>query len=46
MLDAPGGWVYLCGHFHMLGGLVPNMYTLQQTGLLELELADWKDNRM
>ncbi|CAK9804583.1 Transmembrane protein 62 [Anthophora plagiata] len=38
--------VYLCGHYHMLGGTVPNMYTLQQAGFLELELADWKDNRM
>lgn len=44
--DAPGCWVYLCGHFHMLGGLVPNMYTLQKNGFLELELGDWKDNRM
>lgn len=40
------GMVYLCGHYHMLGGAVPNMYTLQQAGFLELELADWKDNRM
>ncbi|XP_017875580.1 transmembrane protein 62-like [Ceratina calcarata] len=38
--------VYLCGHYHMLGGAVPNMYTLQHAGFLELELADWKDNRM
>lgn len=38
--------VYVCGHYHMLGGAVPNMYTLQQAGFLELELADWKDNRM
>lgn len=38
--------VYLCGHYHTLGGAVPNMYTLQQAGFLELELADWKDNRM
>ncbi|KAG7203784.1 hypothetical protein KM043_013805 [Ampulex compressa] len=38
--------VYLCGHYHMLGGAVPNMYTLQQAGFLELELGDWKDNRM
>lgn len=37
---------YLCGHFHTLGGTVPNMYSLQQAGFLELELADWKDNRM
>ncbi|XP_067009565.1 transmembrane protein 62 isoform X2 [Anabrus simplex] len=44
--SAPEGLAYLCGHFHMLGGVVPNMYTLQQAGFLELELGDWKDNRM
>ncbi|KYM77064.1 Transmembrane protein 62 [Atta colombica] len=38
--------VYLCGHFHTLGNMVPNMYSLQKMGFLELELADWKDNRM
>lgn len=38
--------VYVCGHLHQLGGLVKNMYTLQQAGFLELELGDWKDNRM
>ncbi|XP_003703373.1 transmembrane protein 62 isoform X2 [Megachile rotundata] len=37
---------YLCGHYHMLGGIAPNMYTIQRAGFLELELADWKDNRM
>ncbi|GFT54032.1 transmembrane protein 62 [Trichonephila clavipes] len=36
---------YLCGHLHTLGGIVPEMYTLQSTGALELELADWKENR-
>lgn len=40
------GLVYLCGHLHRLGGLVPQMYTLQKEGFLELELGDWKDNRM
>lgn len=40
------GLAYLCGHLHTLGGIVPNMYTLQQDGFLELELGDWKDNRM
>ncbi|GAB6029706.1 hypothetical protein CHUAL_005428 [Chamberlinius hualienensis] len=40
------GVAYLCGHFHTLGGWIPHMYTLQKTGFLELELADWKDNRM
>lgn len=38
--------VYVCGHYHTLGGMVPNMYTLQQAGFLELELGDWKDNRL
>ncbi|XP_074644153.1 transmembrane protein 62-like [Tubulanus polymorphus] len=37
---------YLCGHLHTLGGLVPNMYAKQKSGNLELELGDWKDNRM
>ncbi|KAK3863323.1 hypothetical protein Pcinc_030893 [Petrolisthes cinctipes] len=37
---------YLCGHLHTLGGLVYNMYTRQHTGALELELADWKDERV
>ncbi|CAH1408269.1 unnamed protein product [Nezara viridula] len=37
---------YLCGHFHNMLGFVPNMYTLQKKGFYELELADWKDNRM
>lgn len=37
--------VYVCGHLHTLGGLIPNMYTLQRDGFLELELGDWKDNR-
>ena len=40
------GLAYLCGHLHTLGGVVPNMYTLQQAGFLELELADWKSCRM
>lgn len=37
---------YLCGHLHTLGGLVPQMYTMQDEGFAELELADWKDGRM
>lgn len=40
------GLVYLCGHLHQLGGLIPRMYTMQHAGFLELELGDWKDNRM
>lgn len=38
--------VYVCGHLHAMGGLVPRMYTKQRKGFLELELGDWKDNRM
>lgn len=40
------GYVYLSGHLHTLGGLAKNMYALQDTNFFELELADWKDNRM
>ncbi|XP_018565162.1 transmembrane protein 62 [Anoplophora glabripennis] len=40
------GLVYVCGHLHKLGGLIPQMYTLQKAGFLELEVGDWKDNRM
>ncbi|KAK7474694.1 hypothetical protein BaRGS_00034059 [Batillaria attramentaria] len=37
---------YLCGHLHTLGGLVPQMYSRQKTGTLELELGDWMENRI
>ncbi|XP_013389484.1 transmembrane protein 62-like [Lingula anatina] len=40
------GIAYMCGHLHTLAGLVPKMHTLQKEGYLELELGDWKDNRM
>ncbi|XP_060530687.1 transmembrane protein 62-like isoform X2 [Cylas formicarius] len=40
------GMVYVCGHLHTLGGLIPSMYSMQKGGFLELELGDWKDNRM
>ncbi|CAN7988432.1 unnamed protein product, partial [Ixodes hexagonus] len=36
---------YLCGHFHTVGGLFRELYLLQPTGALELELADWKHGR-
>lgn len=39
-------YVYLCGHLHTQGGLITNMYTLQKDGFLELELGDWKSNRL
>ncbi|XP_077286400.1 transmembrane protein 62-like [Arctopsyche grandis] len=44
--SAKSSKVYLCGHLHQLGGLVTEMYTIQRQGYLELELGDWKDNRM
>ncbi len=40
------GGVYLCGHLHNLLGLMKRMYARHGTGMLELELADWKDNRV
>ncbi|ELT94129.1 hypothetical protein CAPTEDRAFT_182321 [Capitella teleta] len=39
------GAVYMCGHLHTLAGLAPHMHSPQQSGYLELELGDWKDNR-
>lgn len=44
--SGPGSQVYVCGHLHSMGGLVPQMYTKHRDGFLELELGDWKDNRM
>ncbi|GFS22928.1 transmembrane protein 62 [Elysia marginata] len=41
-----GSIMYLCGHLHTLGDLVPRMYAKHKTGQLELELGDWKDNRV
>lgn len=43
--DSKGTQVYVCGHLHSMGGLVPQMYTKHKKGYLEIELADWKDNR-
>jgi hypothetical protein len=43
---ASKGIAYLCGHLHNFVGIVPNMYSRHHSGMLELELADWKDNRM
>ncbi|XP_078419066.1 transmembrane protein 62 isoform X2 [Cetorhinus maximus] len=36
---------YLCGHLHALGGLMPVLHSRNAQGTLELELADWMDNR-
>ncbi|XP_070613994.1 transmembrane protein 62 [Erythrolamprus reginae] len=37
--------VYLCGHFHTLGGLMPVLHARHPDGTLELELGDWKTSR-
>ncbi|XP_063418697.1 transmembrane protein 62-like [Mytilus trossulus] len=37
---------YLCGHLHTLNGLLTRMYTRHNTGTIELELGDWRDNRL
>lgn len=44
--SAGSSQVYVCGHLHSMGGLVKRMYTKHKKGYLELELGDWKDNRM
>lgn len=36
---------YLCGHLHTFFDLMPRIYVRRDGGLLELELADFKDNR-
>ncbi|XP_055329801.1 transmembrane protein 62-like [Paramacrobiotus metropolitanus] len=41
-----GAVAYLSGHLHTLGGLAPELYALQKSGTLELELGDWKANRL
>ncbi|XP_064622069.1 transmembrane protein 62-like isoform X2 [Lineus longissimus] len=40
------GSAYLCGHLHTLGGVMPQMFTMHKEGNLELELGDWRDNRI
>ena len=37
---------YLCGHLHTLAGLLTRMYSRHNTGTIELELGDWRDNRL
>ncbi|KAI4875117.1 hypothetical protein NFI96_025236 [Prochilodus magdalenae] len=37
--------VYLCGHLHTLGGMMPVLHSRHTSGTLELELGDWMDNR-
>lgn len=42
IVDGP----YLCGHFHTIGNLVTKMHSTQQPGFVEVELGDWKYNRL
>ncbi|XP_065212038.1 transmembrane protein 62-like [Planococcus citri] len=37
---------FLSGHMHQVDNLVPKMYSYMKEGLFELELADWKTNRI
>ena len=43
--DILAGQIYLCGHYHTFFNLVREMYTRYFSGLLEVELGDWKENR-
>ena len=38
--------IYLCGHLHNIHGLAPSnsIWTRHESGLLEVELADWNKN--
>ncbi|KAK2706171.1 hypothetical protein QYM36_016266 [Artemia franciscana] len=40
------GMAYLNGHLHTFFMMVPKMHTLHHSGLIELELGDWKDHRI
>jgi hypothetical protein len=40
------GAAYLCGHLHTFLGVEPELHTRHSNGLLELELGDWKFNRL
>nr|XP_002129413.1 transmembrane protein 62 [Ciona intestinalis] len=39
------GDLYLSGHFHDFRGLAPHQYAMHSQGFLELEVADWMNNR-
>jgi len=41
-----GAKAYLCGHLHTFAGVIPEMFARQKEGFFELELGDWKDNRL
>ncbi len=38
--------VYLSGHYHTGYGHFHRMYARHKTGMLELELGDWKEYRV
>lgn len=42
LIDGP----YLCGHYHTIGNMVMKMQVSQESGYVELELGDWKYNRL
>lgn len=39
------GLAYLSGHLHTAYGWVPAMHVIQDSGTLELEAGDWRDDR-
>lgn len=42
---AANGIAYLCGHLHTFLDYVTHMYAVHHSGLMELELGDWKIGR-
>jgi len=42
---AANGIAYLCGHLHTFYESVTHMYAMHHSGLMELELGDWKQGR-
>lgn len=40
------GGVYLAGHLHKLQGLADTLYAVNSKDFLELELGDWRSNRL
>jgi len=42
---AANGIAYLCGHLHTFLDYVTHMYAKHHSGLMELELGDWKQGR-
>lgn len=44
--EFPEGLVYMSGHLHTAGDFSRHMYAMHPEGFLELEVADWKVNRV